>query len=398
MGNNRLALAGRIQYTAIVNSLGLFMTRTPPRKRWLLLLPLAFIAGCGRDDIQVYKVGKEAQQSAPNPAGGNMPPGHPDVSGAMPKLQWKLPSGWEEITPGAMRLASFKVAGPDGKQADVGIFPLPGMAGSDLANVNRWRGQVGLPPVSEEELPKQAETLQIGGSQGQLYDLPGQDPTSGAKVRILAAISRRDAVAWFFKMNGEAQLVAQQKPNFIEFLKSLTFPVDNGQPELPPAHPPISEAGAGAPPASGAVSGEGKPAWQVPAGWQEVPGGQFLVAKFSIAGPDNAQATVNVSSSAGTGGGLLANVNRWRGQLGLTPLANPDLGKESWSFPVGTGQGTLVDMSGTDARTGQKTRLIGAIVPQGGQTWFYKLMGNPQLAEQQKEAFTKFVQTVKYAP
>ena len=60
------------------------------------------------------------------------------------------------------------------------------------------------------------------------------------------------------------------------------------------------------------------------------------------------------------------------------------------------GQASLVDLSGTDARTGQPTRLIGAIVPQSGQTWFYKLMGDAKVVESQKDAFTQFVQGVKY--
>ena len=44
----------------------------------------------------------------------------------------------------------------------------------------------------------------------------------------------------------------------------------------------------------------------MPSGWKEVAGGQFLVAKFMIAGDGGAQAAVNVSTSAGDGGGLAA--------------------------------------------------------------------------------------------
>jgi hypothetical protein len=40
--------------------------------------------------------------------------------------------------------------------------------------------------------------------------------------------------------------------------------------------------------------------------------------------------------------------------------------------------------------------VVAAIIPQGGRTWFYKLMGNAQVVEKQKDAFTKFVQTAKY--
>jgi len=69
----------------------------------------------------------------------------------------------------------------------------------------------------------------------------------------------------------------------------------------------------------------GKLTWTVPTGWQEGQLAQFLVAKYVIAGDGGAQAAVNVSSLAGDGGGFLANVNRWRGQLGLPPFTEADL-------------------------------------------------------------------------
>src|SRR5215471_8514291 len=103
-------------------------------------------------------------------------------------------------------------------------------------------------------------------------------------------------------MSGDDGLVAQQKPAFFEFLKSLSFPAASASTDLPPSHPPIDMGGMmaaqGSPPTA---STEGKAHWQVPAGWQEVPGGQFLVGKFLINGMNNSQASVNVSV---TGGGL----------------------------------------------------------------------------------------------
>ena len=80
----------------------------------ILALPiLALLAGCGQGDIRVYRVAKEAPQ--------------PDAS---PGLTWKLPPGWEEVAPGEMRVASFRIKGQNGKQADVSIVPLPGTAGA----------------------------------------------------------------------------------------------------------------------------------------------------------------------------------------------------------------------------------------------------------------------------
>ena len=228
-------------------------------------------------------------------------------------------------------------------------------------------------------------------------------------------------MAWFYKMTGDADLVEQQKPAFVEFLKSVNFgAAAPTQAEMPAEHPatggdmggqlsadaPVQKLQPGQPkltiatvlantPASTAVpsvSHDGQPNWQVPTGWTEVPAGQFLVAKFTLTGDGGATAAVNVSSSPGDGGGLAANVNRWRGQLGLASIV------EVLTTPVqiSTGKASLVDFSGTDARTSQPARLVGIVVTRPDQTWFYKLMGDAKVVESQKVAFTQFVQGVKY--
>ena len=387
-------------------------SRLPVLTPLLLLL----VAGCHRDEVKTYRVAKDQNQPQPQSAPAmstdspnpTLPPGHPDISSAsaapgfaasesaQPQLTWKTPEGWTEVPPGEMRVASFKIQGQNGKQADVSVIPLPGLPGSDEANVNRWRGQVGLSPVSPDELKKSAESVEAGGQPAQLYDIAGQNPGSGEATRILGVIQHRTEAVWFFKMTGDAGLVEQQKPALVTFLKSVKFTTVQAQTELPPSHPPIGDMGTGAPTASAPVSSEGKPNWQVPAGWQEVSGGQFLVAKFTLTGAGGATAAVNVSSSTGEGGGLVGNINRWRGQLGLTSLSDGDVNKLVTAIDVPGGKASLVDLSGTEARTGQPTRLVGVMVPQSGQTWFYKLMGDAKVVESQKDAFTKFVQSVKY--
>jgi hypothetical protein len=403
-----------------IEKCGGILRRRFPKRAWLppVLTPLLFllVAGCHRDEVKTYRVAKDQNQPQPQSAPAmstdspnpTLPPGHPDISSApaapglaasgpaRPQLTWKTPEGWTEVPPGEMRVASFKIQGQNGKQADVSVIPLPGLPGSDEANVNRWRGQAGLSPASPDELKKSAESVEAGGQPAQLYDIAGQNPGSGDATRILGVIQHRTDAVWFFKMTGDAELAEQQKPAFVAFLKSVKFTTVQAQTELPSSHPPIGDTDMGAPTASAPVSSEGKPDWQVPAGWQEVFGGQFLVAKFTLTGAGDATAAVNVSNSPGEGGGLAGNINRWRGQLGLTSLSDGDVNKLVTAIDVQGGKASLVDLSGTDARTGQPTRLVGVMVPQSGQTWFYKLMGDAKVVESQKDAFIKFVQGVKY--
>src|SRR5437867_2822935 len=93
-----------------------------PFRIWAPCLLVALSGGCGQNDIKVYRVAKETpqpEQTAQTEPAAALPPGHPDTSRATPQLKWTLPAGWEEVTPGEMRVASFRVKGQDGKQADV---------------------------------------------------------------------------------------------------------------------------------------------------------------------------------------------------------------------------------------------------------------------------------------
>jgi hypothetical protein len=208
----------------------------------VLALLLLLVVGCQPDEVKVYRVAKEPDQPPPQtapalPADSQptaLPPGHPDISSlsaaiapatsgsARPQLTWKTPEGWTEVPPGEMRLASFKVRGKDGQQADVSVIPLPGLAGSDEANVNRWRGQLGLSPGSPEELQKTVENVEAGGQRAQLYDLAGSN-SGGKAMRIVGVIQHRAEETWFYKMTGDAGLVEQQKPAFIQFVQGVKY-------------------------------------------------------------------------------------------------------------------------------------------------------------------------------
>ena len=375
-----------------------------------------FLAGCANKEIQVYGVPKES-----SPA---LPTAHPSAADSRPQetLTWVTPSGWEEAPRGQIRLASFKIKGENGQQADVSVIALPGTAGGDLNNVNRWRGQVDLPSVEAEELPKLTEKVFVGGSEGALFDLAGT-AASGDATRVLAAILHQADAVWFLKMTGDDALVAKQKPVFVEFLKSVKFVVSaTAQSTLPAGHPPLGESTSelpqGHPPISGLPASpetktvhSPKPQWELPATWREEAATQMLIAKFSVA-HNAARAEITVSSFPGDVGGLLANVNRWRAQVGLQPLDSTQLSQAVKNLKVPFADVSLIELENVNAgvahhpahpaRTGccsesqgTSTSLIGVVAPHNGQTWFFKMLGDPKTVAREKDAFVKFVRSVK---
>ena len=339
----------------------------------VIVLAAFALAGCDKNDVKVYHVAKEETSVPPVAAMEAAAPAHGEMAAATPQLHWTLPTGWTEQPASQMRVASFSATATDGQIVDIGVLPMP-VAGQELQIVNMWRDQLKLSATTSAE----SEAVAIGSGSGKLFSLVSEAPLVEGKfpARILVAMLMRGETTWFFKMTGADSAVAAQKENFLAFLKSVSFD----------AATPIPVA---ATPAAAAPTGNS--IWEVPADWQVADAGPFLFAKFSIAS-NGAKADVNISQLLGEGGGMLANVNRWRGQLGLSPLDEAGLAK----IVSVVGGLSVVDFPGTNAKTGRPARLVAAVVPHGSQTWFYKLMGDDAVVTAQKDAFFKFIQSAKY--
>jgi hypothetical protein len=114
-----------------------------------------------------------------------------------------------------MRKGSYSVSGPEGA-ADLSITAFPGDVGGDLANVNRWRGQLQLPPVPD--LTGALQPLEANGFRILVFD------GANGGTRMLGAIVPRAGETWFFKLTGPDALVAREKPAFLDFLKTVKAP------------------------------------------------------------------------------------------------------------------------------------------------------------------------------
>jgi len=158
-----------------------------------------------------------------NPAAASMPsmPGMQSASAApvdetaKPQVKWEVPDGWKSVPATSMRYASFAVAGSNGETADLSISTFPGAAGGDLQNVNRWRGQIGLEPVTDIK----PLVVPVTGKSGEILMVD----MSGSKGRILAGWTLKNGNTWFFKLNGPDQLVGGEKEKFTKFLQSIEF-------------------------------------------------------------------------------------------------------------------------------------------------------------------------------
>jgi hypothetical protein len=138
------------------------------------------------------------------------------MSAPLEKLQikWDVPSGWSPAPASAMRYASFAAGGGNGK-VDISVITFPGDGGDDLSNINRWRQQIGLVPID-------ANTTNITPLKSSETVFSTID-IAGADARTLAAWTRKDGRAWFFKLTGPSPAVEKEKVNFGKFVQSVRF-------------------------------------------------------------------------------------------------------------------------------------------------------------------------------
>ncbi len=185
----------------------------------LALAALAALA-CGREDVTHFRVAKTPPPPvAPAAAGmasaGDVPP-PPAPSGA--RLRWTLPKGWGESAGTAMRFATFTP--PVKGKIDASVVVLPGPAGGELANVNRWRGQIGLPPLDEAGLAAARAVVKARAGPLRVYDFTNEGSPGG---RLVAALAESGGNTWFVKLSGDADAVGAARPDFMKLLGSLRF-------------------------------------------------------------------------------------------------------------------------------------------------------------------------------
>ena len=335
----------------------------------LFLASLLALAGCGREEIHSYTEPKDtvAPQLAQNPA----PSAAPDeIPAPMPDVAMRLPPGWAETALDPFSVKTIIFTNSDHQVAKISISRLGTLAGREAALVNLWREQVEQPQIPDDEAVKSLRPMEFVGMTGSYFEVSGI--TSNGPQQILTVFSHRPDGSWFCKLSGtSSNVVAQEKPAFLEFIKSVQ----------------LKDAPA-APAASIAASTPTQFNWKVPPQWQAVAAGDMQSAKFEVAGPGGTTGEVSVSIFPNEAGGTLTNINRWRTKfVGLDTVTEKELPQLVTPLDPALAGSVLVDMKKDNKQ------LIGAIVPRGGQYWYYKIVGDPAAVTPQKDAFVAFAKS-----
>lgn len=149
--------------------------------------------------------------------------------------------------------------------------------------------------------------------------------------RMLAAILPVASQAYFFKVVGPIAAVDKHEKEINDFFAAIR------------------------------VGEDGKPKWQVPAGWKEGAAKAMRLATLEIPG-EGKPLEVAISEPlpwAGTAEAMLGNVNRWRKQLQLPEVDAAHVGENSHEIKIGDTPMTIVDLRGRAGASGMMPPFAG---------------------------------------
>ena len=288
---------------------------------------------------------------------------------------YKAPSHWTREASTPFRLFNFSF----GQTGEVFLNFSQGSSGGLLANVNRWRQQMGLEKI--EDVEKHSQVITFFNRPSKYLDLEGDyKPVRGdvkKNWRMLGVLFVNEAFSFFLKMTGHKDEIAKEKQNFEAFCRSFSVKAEeqknnnrsHGKHEGLDLHFPHT--------------------WQV----EKKAGG--IIYLSAIKG----QAKLTISRLNGTGGGVEPNYNRWCRQLGLEKSPNY---QDFEKVQVLNELYPMIHISGDYRGMGKdvkipKATLLGFIIPTKEETIFIKLIAPTEaISTTLINEFKKIVQTMHF--
>ena len=282
------------------------------------------------------------------------------------QLTWTTPEDWSEERGAGMRAATFRFTVGDEK-LECSVIPLPAEDPSSpeyiLANINRWRGQLGLNPISADDVPE---------NDNEMYHFKLDDGTQITSVNIAGTIAGKGGPPMMTKPGGRP-----------------AGPAGPTSAQLPPGHPPTGSSRK--PTASGnVVTSIPQMSFDVPANWKpKANSSSFRKISWDL-GRGDQSAEMYISTLAAGGSDIAPNVARWRGQVGLESIDGAALLATVDEISIGGLPGHVSDM------IGEEKAILAAIVVQGQTGWFFTLKAPADVAKAESDNFRNFLKSVKF--
>ncbi len=317
---------------------------------------------------------------------------------------WDAPETWTKGDEKEGRLATYELPGT-GKTSCV-LSSLPGDAGGELANINRWRKQMDLDPTpSLRDESVEWMTLAGLGQQALGIDLQGTFSGMGADElgdsRMLVALIPRPGHTLFVKLLGAEAEVAAARTDFRALVQSLKCTGDKAPKEMMghggAGHGGAGHGGVAPPPKDTPVAS--KLTWTAPQGWASTrtPGAMRLgTLRPGKASP--VECTIFVL--LGDGGGLALNVNRWaEEQMNHAPFSAAELEKLDRLEVLGV-SGYVVEIPGSYKGMGDEVifedaLMLALICFVGEESVFVKMTGPKDEVAALKETFLELCRSLR---
>jgi hypothetical protein len=176
----------------------------------ILFLSIFLLTSCEKEEatIKSYRLAKVPLEKLKNPT--------ESTSSSSSKL-WTPPL-WEELTPGFMRLALFKLKGQTASSWECSISFLKGDSGSEMANINRWRSQINLPHLEDSEIEKEQDFHQSSIGKAKIFKFSSKQ---AVPLATIVAVFESAEGKHFVKSTGESSLIQSEEENFFKFLDQI---------------------------------------------------------------------------------------------------------------------------------------------------------------------------------
>ena len=139
-------------------------------------------------------------------------------------LLWTVPKSWAKLPPKNMRLEGYEVVNEVNEKAVFSVAVFPDMSSQMLANVNRWRQQLGLGPVGIGDLNSLLKEKHYGEMTITVVELYGE---KAPKKSLIVGFLLLHGQQYFFKLTGDAEVVTTNEALFFQVLESITHSHDH---------------------------------------------------------------------------------------------------------------------------------------------------------------------------